>query len=168
MKKSLIILALALQTNASYSDPQIKTQAKETENIETVVETTYKHPKARKVRDLMPQPEGEIVSRTIMTAINKITGEIKNLGLSIDYDRNPEDEKNIPEYKFIRRFCDVGRDVITYAVLDIPNNKLYVDSSRNRYIDLILEGNALEIFIIPGIPVECEQDRRLSDAYDFL
>ena len=53
MKKSLIILELALQTNASYSDPQIKTQGAD---IETLVETVYKHPEPRKVGDIMQLP----------------------------------------------------------------------------------------------------------------
>lgn len=154
MKKTLLLLALSLQANAQqdYSPPQIKTQGAD---IETLVETTYKHPEPRKVGDLMPQPEGEIIAYTFMSAINIITGEIRKLGVAIDYDRN---EDNIPEYKFIRRFCDAGRDVITYAVYDVPYDLLYIDSSRNNRIDSILGGNPLERFIIPGIPAKCEEN----------
>ena len=159
MKKSLLILALALQTNASYSDQQVKVQE---ESIETLVETTYKHPRARKVGELMPQPIGERVSLMDMFRLNKITGARKMMGIVLGFDRNGD---YIPEYEFMNRFCDSKSGVKTYAVYDIPNKKLYIDSSRNKHIDSIVEGiDNLENKRFPMIPIKCKKEKLLVSS----
>ncbi|MCH8945650.1 MAG: hypothetical protein IIA85_01890 [Nanoarchaeota archaeon] len=158
MKKSLLILALALQTNTIYSDPQVKVQE---EGIETLIETTYKHPRARKVGDLMPRPQGEIVSYTFTSGLNIIARETRKVGLITGYDR---DGDFIPEYRFINRHCNPHMkvkshmEVKTYAVLDVPHKLLYIDYSRDNHIDSIVEG----VYSLKGvwyIIPKCEQEK---------
>ena len=151
MKKLLPLLALFLQTDAE-PDSQIKAQAEKTE---TLVETVYRHPGAKKVGDLMPIPFGEKVSYTITYRLNKRTREIRKVGLIIGYDRNGDE---IPEYEFIRRFCDIGSSVETYAVFDVPHKLLYINSSRNNKIDSIVEGIYSIEGVWPMIPI-CEENK---------
>ena len=137
MKKLLPLLltfsALSMQANSHELDIIHLHGA----SIENFVETVYKHPKARKVGDLIPIPFGEKVSYTITYRLNKRTREIRKVGLIIGYDRNGDE---IPEYEFIRRFCDIGSSVETYAVFDVPHKLLYINSSRNNKIDSIAKG----------------------------
>ena len=153
MKKLLPLLALFLQADTTPSYSQIKAQAEKTE---TLVEKIYKHPKARKVGDLMPMPFGEKVSYTITYGLNRRTGEIRKVGLITGYDRD-RDEDRTAEYEFINRRCDFQKEVKTYAVYDVPNKLLYIDSSLNNNIDLIAEGVYSIKDVWPMIPM-CEQE----------
>ena len=152
MKKLLQLLtlsALSMQANASCSDPQVKVQR---EGIETLIETTYKHPVAKKVGELMPQPTGEKVFYTITYSLNRITREIKKVGLIIGFDRDG-DKYRIAEYEFIKRHCDSHMEVKTYAVYDVPHKLLYIDSFGNEHINLVVEYKDLPLGQIwPLIP----------------
>jgi hypothetical protein len=158
MKKlSLLLLALFSQANVScYSNQQVKVQGEETENIEAIVETTYKHPRAKKVGELMPQPKGKIVSYTITSAIDMTTWEMKKVGAIFGFDR--DGDKETVEYGFIRRFCGDNRDLETYAVLDVPHKLLYTDSSRNNHIDAVVEGIYSLKDVWPMTPI-CKQEK---------
>lgn len=140
MKKLLSLLALSalsLQADTEPNYSQIKAQGAE---VETLVEIIYEHPEAKEVGDHMPQPIGEKVSYTFTYVLNAMTGEVKESGLIIGYDK---DGDKIPEYEFVGRVCDFYRSVKTYAVYDVPHKKLYIDYSRNRYIDSIEDIDSL-------------------------
>ena len=154
MKKTLLLLALSLQANAQqiYSPPQIKIQGAYVENL---VETVYKHPRAKKVGDLMPQPRGNGITVLDMYRKNIKTGDEKIIGVIYGYDLNGD---KIIEYEFFDRDCDVDSEVKTYAVYDAPNKKLYIDSSRNKHIDSIVEINSILGATLPMIPARCEEE----------
>ena len=146
----------AKNAEQNYSSPYRKVQGAETG---TNIDTTYKHPEAKEVGDLMPTSLGEKVSYMDMYSINPRIMEFKESGLIICHDRNGD---KIPEYESIRRFCDNGSDVETYAVFDVPHNLLYIDSSLNNRINSIVEDiDSLEDTTLPMIPVKCGQEKPL-------
>jgi len=134
MKKLLLLLALSLQAD---SEPN--------------VETPYKHPEPREIGDSMPTPSGENVSYTVTYGLNRKAGKIKKVGTIFGYDINGD---NIPEYEFIRRSCDSHN----YAVYDSSHELLYLDSSRDKHIDSIVEDMNSIKKVWAMIPM-CEQKK---------
>jgi len=160
MRKSLfLLLTLPLQISVESCHPDQQEKVHGTD-IETIIETPYKHPEAKKVGDLMPIiPFGKEVSYNFTYGFDRRTGKVINGGLIVGYDK---DGDKIPEYEFVGRSCDFHKDIITYAVLDVPNGTLYVDSSRDGRIDLIVEDiDSLEGKVWPMMQT-CEQEKWLS------
>lgn len=155
MKKLLILSAFFLPACVEQNYSSQHEKVNET-NIETLVDTTYKHPEAKKVGDTMPSNLGEKVSYTFTYALNSMTGEVKESGLTIGYDM--DGDKNTVEYEFVRRVCDFGIDEEIYAVYDVPNKLLYVSATRNNHIDLILEGVNSRRRFLTMIPTKCEEN----------
>lgn len=158
MKKSLLLLALALQANAEPSYTNLGERIRGAD-IEMLV--PYKHPKAKEVGDLMPYPLGELVTSLELYVLNsgKIKGAKRLVGIIYGLDRNGD---GVPEYEYIHRICDEYKEEKIYAVYDAPHKLLYIDSSRNKHVDLIAELDSILGATLPMIPTKCEQEKKVE------
>lgn len=161
MKKlSLLLSAFFLSACATqnYSSPQKEVHRTKVPGayIENLV--PYKHPRAKKEGDLMPQP---IIGREVpgMSLWTNKDGVEAEIGEVFSYDGNND---GIPDYEFIIRFCDAGKGVKPYAAHDAPHKLLYVDLDRNGEIDMVRNLNSLEekSFMLPMIKRGCKQEEK--------
>ena len=158
MKKTLsLLLALSFPSiDYAHESNKTHTHGADIENV-----APYKHPRAKKVGDFMPQPIGKPIKVIDLYVNNSegIEGAVRDAGKIYGFDRNPEDEKNIAEYEYIARICDEDKKVMVYAVYDVPHKLLYVDSNRDRYIDSVVDGiDFILDATLPMIPTRCEDD----------
>lgn len=119
------------------------------------INPNYVHPEQKKIGDRIPFHRGQEVYTMPIFKQNVKTREKKQIGIIYGLSR---DANTKAEYAHIYRFCDnYDRGGTPYAVLDIPNKALYIDSSRNRRIDEIIEGvGMLEMSLLPMIPIKCK------------
>lgn len=152
--KSLLLLALALNPNVE-SFSQVR--GADIENI--FKEENYRHSKARKVGEIMPYPIGKVVTSLEMYILHSegVEGAKRPFGTVYGFDRNGD---NISEYEYLVRLCDVNKKVKIYAAYDVPNKLLYVDSSRDNYIDSIVELDSIMGANLPTIPTKCEEEKK--------
>jgi len=155
-----LLLVLSLQANAEPSYSNIHEEAPSA-NIETPAEIIYKHPKVKSIGEQMPLDIGKKVTWMGLTSNDPLTLESEPSGIIFGYDRNRD---GIPEYQFIRRFCDFHKEVKTYAIFDVPNRTLYVDFDLDGDIDSIVNLDSLEDAILPMIPVGCEQEKAIMPS----
>lgn len=127
----------------------------------------YRHSEAKKEGNLMPRPIGKFITVTDLYIKNSkgVEGVLEDFGKVYGFDRNPEDEKNKAEYEYIVRACDKYKNVKIYAVYDVPNKLLYVDSTRDGWINSITKLDMILGVELPMIPIKCgiskiEKERR--------
>jgi len=142
MKKLLQLLALSalsLQTCNDQNDLDKHKKVHET-NIETLVKIDYQHPESKRVGERIPQPEGgKIISSIPIPSLNIKKNEL--IGFVILYDLDGDDDA---EYGFMKRYCNSSLEVEVYVAIDIPNKKIYIDSSGDKNIDYVIGTNSIE------------------------
>lgn len=179
MKKALLCGLALFLPNVNYSHEAENSHLHGAEIEKIVEDIPYKHPEPKEIGDFMPLVIGTPIYWIGIHILNSggIEGALREEGYIQAYDvdgmktctkrvvpsgqirRQCVEYTDTAEYEVVRRNCDVGEKIETYAVLDIPNERFYVDSDRDYIIDAVYGGiKTLEGRKISKMIKSCKQD----------